>query len=94
MEWVLRQQPVVLILDDAHWIDPSSWNLALTLLKKFTDAYGILVVILTRPMNASLDQNVMKLLKLEDTVKLSLPPLTEKQSQELLAKLLGLTFIV
>jgi predicted ATPase len=88
MEWVLRQQSVVLILDDAHWIDPSSWNLALTLLKKFSDAYGLLVVILTRPM-ATTDQNVMKLLRLEDTVRLSLPPLTEKQSQELLARLLG-----
>lgn len=47
------QQPLVIMLEDAHWFDSASWALAL---EAYTELESLLLLLTTRPMTAPLPQ--------------------------------------
>ena len=67
-----RTAPLVLVLDDAHWMDSSSWTLALAVSRRVP---GVLLVLATRPMSDPIPFEYGRLLDEPGAVRIALEPL-------------------
>ena len=77
-------QPTLLVLEDAHWFDSSSWALADAIAREVPQ---VLLLIATRPLSA--DQQPGELLRLsvgEGTIRIHLDALTAQESQTLVCR--------
>lgn len=79
-----QTQPLLLIFEDVHWIDPSSLTLLRELLPSLSDLRA-LVCCLYRPDFTALDEIPGEP---EAQVRITLPPLSESESRELIEHLL------
>ncbi len=79
-----QSRPLLLIFEDAHWIDPSSLTLLRELLLSLSDLRA-LVCCLYRPDFTGLDEMPGAP---EEQVRITLPPLSESESRELIERLL------
>lgn len=88
IDWILNMKSkILIIIDDAHWLDSCSWKLILSLTKKFTSK-GLLIICLGRPFaNETLGfESWNKLIELPQTLKLCISPLNEQYCIELFAQ--------
>ncbi len=67
-----REAPLVIVLDDAHWMDSSSWSLALSVSRRVP---GVLLVLATRPMSDPIPFEYGRLLDEPGAVHVPLEPL-------------------
>ena len=94
-----QKAPLTIIIEDAHWLDSSSWAM-LARLKR--EAPNLLLVIVTRPLlekGEAVSQNYImpdeykRLLADEQTEHLKLSPLTTTEATNLISQRLGATKI-
>jgi class 3 adenylate cyclase/tetratricopeptide (TPR) repeat protein len=86
----LRRTPLLLILEDAHWMDTSSWALTRTLTQQ---ADTILVLIATRPLPEPFPQDYEQLLAADQTQHLHLCGLSHAETEAFICQQLGATAI-
>ena len=82
------EAPLLLVLEDAHWLDSASW--ALTALVS-RDVQPTLIVIATRPLEDPLPAEYRQLLQDSDTQQLTLDALPEEDTLALVCQRLGAT---
>jgi len=84
------RQPLVVVLDDLHWIDPSSLDLLETLLP-MTEHHEVLIMVLFRPRESEPSWRFHELAGREYAQRytsITLKPLGKNESRQLVAKLL------
>ncbi len=91
--WSLLQKeattgPLLLVLDNAHWLDSASWGLANLVNQNVTP---ILLAIATRPVTLPLPTAYRKLLDAPGTKRLELGTLPQDEVLELVCQRLGVT---
>jgi class 3 adenylate cyclase/tetratricopeptide (TPR) repeat protein len=85
-----RQQPLVVVLDDAQWLDSPSWSLLTRLIGV---PEPLLVVIATRPLGEQLPPEIAAILGAPVTHRLSLEPLAGDAIETLIRQRLGVRSI-
>lgn len=89
---ILRAQahtrPLMLILDDCHWLDPMSSDL-LTVLGRAVANLPVLILLLYRPLDAS---NQLRVTKLPHCTEITLPEFTTAEAERLIELKLGRLF--
>lgn len=80
-----RSLPVVLVLDDAHWLDSASWALTLAVAQQVP---SLLLIVATRPLVDPLAETT-QLMQLPTLERLKLEPLLPEDSLELVRQRLG-----
>lgn len=86
----VMRSPKVIVLEAAHWLDKSSWALALALRQR-TRAGPLLLVVVTRPMLDAAPAEYHELLNFRGTRHLLLDSLTSDESVTLACQSLGVT---
>ncbi|MCL4871795.1 MAG: AAA family ATPase [Anaerolineae bacterium] len=81
-----RPRPLLIVLDDVHWLDSASW--ALTRLV-YRDAHPVMLVLLTRPPDEALSQEYTALLESPHTHHLRLEFLAPADTEALVCQRLG-----
>lgn len=81
-----RHRPLVLVLEDAQWLDSRSWKLALAVANEVPSA---LLVLTTRPMADPLPPDFAQLLERARTHRLILNPLSEDACISVVCQRLG-----
>jgi predicted ATPase len=71
-----KQAPVVILIDEAQDLDPSFWELALSLARQ---AIPACLVIATRPLPMPLPESYLELFMLPSTRRISLAPLSQDE---------------
>ncbi len=84
------EQPQMLILDDAQWLDPASWALALAVRRALP---GLLLVLATRPFGDEPPLELTELLADGDPLHLELGALGRAETDTLVARRLGVMHI-
>ena len=82
--------PLIIILEDAHWLDSASWALALDVGRRARD-FAILLVIATRPMPDPLPQEYVGISELSHPTTVRLQPLSMNDATTLVCRRLGVT---
>ncbi len=83
---VAADKPLVLILDDAHWLDSASW----TLLRRVQrDVSPLLLLLVTRPMGDETAATLLELCQLPETHQIVLDVLDPTAIEQLLCRRLG-----
>ncbi|MGH2593828.1 MAG: adenylate/guanylate cyclase domain-containing protein, partial [Anaerolineae bacterium] len=80
------RSPMLLILEDAHWLDSASWALALLVSREIQ---SMLLVIATRPIDDPLPVEYSQLLRAPGTQQLRLGPLPVDDALTLVCRRLG-----
>jgi class 3 adenylate cyclase/tetratricopeptide (TPR) repeat protein len=80
------RQPLLLVLEDAHWLDSASWALALAVLRQVSP---LLLVLLTRPLPTPVPPEYQALLGQPDVLRLHLLPLSSEDAVALACQCLG-----
>ncbi|MFC5238125.1 ATP-binding protein [Pseudonocardia zijingensis] len=90
LERLAEDEPVVVVLEDLHWADPSSWDLYAFLVRNLVDA-RVLVVGTHRALPAThpLREPVTELLRSPGVTRIELAPLTVADTRELVATVQG-----
>ncbi|WP_299489386.1 adenylate/guanylate cyclase domain-containing protein [Acaryochloris sp. IP29b_bin.137] len=83
LEMGLEQEPHVIILEDAHWLDSASWALALAVHQQ---ALPLLCVIATRPLAEPWPEAYTQLLETEQTKYLRLRGLSRRETQQFVSQ--------
>lgn len=85
--------PLVLILEDAHWLDSLSWDLALQTVRALTVARApLLMIVVMRPMDQAFQRTEpAALARMDTTQRISLSSLTPEDTLTLAASRLNLT---
>ncbi|MDF1661888.1 MAG: redoxin domain-containing protein [Planctomycetota bacterium] len=84
-------EPMVLILEDAHWLDSASWELVLQV---HLNVHPVLIVLVQRPMeSAKAPGAVTTLLEFEHTQRILLGALSEEETRAFVCERLGVTSI-
>lgn len=86
LKHVASEQPLLLIIDNAHWLDSASWSL-LRLVAR--DVSPMFLLLITRPLAEPLPKTFRHLKSSPDTLQLSLGALDEGQTVELACSLFG-----
>ena len=84
------EAPQLLILDDAHWLDPASWALALAVRRAVP---ALLLVLAMRPPGDEMPAELAELLAEGDPLHLELGVLSREETDTLVARRLGVTRI-
>ncbi|MFQ5651045.1 MAG: adenylate/guanylate cyclase domain-containing protein [bacterium] len=79
--------PLLLILEDAHWMDTASWELALRI---FRQVHPIALVIVTRPLPDPIPAAYVELTTASGVERLNLETLMPDESRRLVRSRLGL----
>ncbi len=82
-----RRSPRVLIIEDAHWLDSTSWALAY---ETSRSVEGVLIVLATRPLSEPVPHEYTRLRERPTTTHLRLGPLPAEDTQRLVCQRLGL----
>ncbi len=87
------ERPLVLVLEDAHWLDSLSWDLTLQAARSLTVArVPLLLVVVTRPMTGeAIRSEPQALAGMAETERLVLAALAPDEALALAAARLGLT---
>jgi DNA-binding CsgD family transcriptional regulator len=87
LERLAATKPLVLILDDFHWADPASVDLAASLLHR-PAAAGVLLVMASRPNHASprLQSAIRQALRAGQLTRIELEPLTGEEAAVMLGR--------
>jgi len=90
--WAAKK-PLVLILEDAHWLDPSSWKFAVQLAAaSITSSLPLLLILVTRPLeNVTMRTQATMLAALDETEYLRLDTLSADGTLNLATRRMGLT---
>jgi class 3 adenylate cyclase/tetratricopeptide (TPR) repeat protein len=89
LQQVVRQDgEIMLVLEDAHWLDSASWGLALLVAQR---VQPILLVLATRPMTEPLPLEYSELLRDPRTEKITLGTLPEADMMTLISQRLGVS---
>ncbi len=93
LETRANEQPLVLILEDAQWLDPYSWELVLTLSEQvLEERLPLLLMLIMRPLEGSTIYTKAKTLVSMDNIKrLRLESLPPEETLTLAVKSMGLT---
>ncbi len=86
LQQAVRQTPAVLVLEDAHWFDSASWNLALLVHQRVAP---VLLVLTTRPLSDPLPSDYRRLLQMPGLHRLSLEALLPAETLTLVSHRLG-----
>lgn len=86
----LAQDPHVIVLEDAHWLDSASWALALAVHQQ---ALPILCVIATRPLADPWPEDYSQLLETEQTKYLRLRGLSRRETQQFVSQQLEVSHL-
>jgi predicted ATPase/class 3 adenylate cyclase len=89
LEAGLRERPLILVLEDAHWLDSLSWELALQLGRTLAHLPLLLVVALRPLQGEAMRVEAAALLGLERVEQVSLSPLSAEETLALAAANLG-----
>jgi predicted ATPase len=87
---VASQQPLILVIEDLHWADPSSVDLLIRLLPSII-AEPVLVCLVTRDERETPGWRLVNAAREsmgESLIEISLPPLSDDDSQKMVAHLL------
>ncbi len=88
--WLLHEAstrtPCLLVLDDAHWLDPASWELVVAVSERI---HSLLLVLTMRPMNGSVISAYLDLLRVPRVRQLELGSLSLDESMALICQRLG-----
>lgn len=86
------ERPLVLVLEDAHWLDSLSWDLTLQVARALSVArVPLLLVVVTRPMEGEVARNEPGLLaRMEETEHLPLASMAPEETLALAAAKLGI----
>ncbi len=87
LESVVAQNPTVLVLDEAHWLDSASWALALAVAQRVRP---LLLIVATRPLIDPLPLEYNQLVRRPDTQHLVLDRLTPEETLRLVCQRLGI----
>jgi ABC-type oligopeptide transport system substrate-binding subunit/class 3 adenylate cyclase len=90
--WV-REHPLILVLENAQWLDSLSWQLVVHVVEAMIAAEEpMLLVLVTRPIEEDSfeGQQVINLRTLAETETLSLPPLSPEETVVIATACLGL----
>jgi predicted ATPase/class 3 adenylate cyclase len=82
--------PLLIILEDAHWLDSASWALAWQVNR---DIQASLLVIAARPLRDRLPEGYLHLRDAPDTRTLKLEPLSPAETQALVCQCLGVDHV-
>jgi class 3 adenylate cyclase/tetratricopeptide (TPR) repeat protein len=82
--------PLVLVLEDAHWLDSASWALALDVSRRAREL-PILLVIAARPMADPLPQEYVSISEIPHFTFVRLQPLSMEDATALVCQRLGVT---
>jgi peroxiredoxin/class 3 adenylate cyclase len=84
-------EPIIIVLEDAHWLDSASWELALQLHQR---VHPLLLVTVQRPIESSKELPACKQLKgYEHTQTISLEPLTRTETRAFVCERIGVNTI-
>ena len=89
----MEEQPLILVLEDAHWLDSLSWDLTRQIAHAFTEEpYPLFLIIVMRPLpiTASKVAPLEDLYKLPQTRQIQLQSLNAQETEALAAARLGL----
>jgi predicted ATPase/class 3 adenylate cyclase len=81
-------EPTIIVLEDGHWFDSSSWGLLLDVARRLPD---LLLVVSTRPLDEQDYAQFTELKALPDSQTISLSPLTNEESIALVCNRLGVS---
>ncbi|GEM_PF-2983683 len=85
-----EQEPVVIVLEDGHWMDSASWRLALRVAR---EVRPLLLVITTRPDGEHDSPDYFRLLGLRFLTRIRLRGLDAEQTGALVARCLGVAAV-
>ena len=85
-----RAVPLLLILEDAHWLDSASWSLTRWVSQ---EAQPVLLVIVTRPLADPLPTEYSQLLRAPNTNRLTLDVLPPEDTAALVCQRLGIAVL-
>ncbi|MGI8551133.1 MAG: AAA family ATPase, partial [Dehalococcoidia bacterium] len=83
-------RPLLIVLDDAHWLDSASWALAWQVHLQVTP---VLLVLATRPLGESMPPEYLRLRDAPETRIVSLGPLLPGESFSLICNRLGVATV-
>jgi class 3 adenylate cyclase/tetratricopeptide (TPR) repeat protein len=89
LQQAAEKSPILLILDDTHWLDSASWALALAV-SKCTQTNSLLFVIVTRPLSEPWPDEYAHLRAQADTLWLLLQALPSADAVALICERLGI----
>jgi class 3 adenylate cyclase len=85
---VSARQPLGILLEDAHWLDSLSWELALAVRRRVP---GVLLVIATRPVGAELEATLRQFTEQPETHVVDLSRLSFDEAHDLILRQLGVS---
>lgn len=85
-----ERQPLLLVLEDAHWLDAPSWEMALAVARAI-DEWPVLLCLVQRPLEPSTQPASAQLARLPRAVTLTLRELDELSTLALACNRLGVT---
>ncbi|HEV8693497.1 MAG TPA: BREX system ATP-binding domain-containing protein, partial [Lysobacter sp.] len=86
----VQQQPIILVLDDMHWLDSASMTLALSVAQRVNQ---VLIVFATRPLDERSPAGLRRALNWPSGDMLHLEPLSSGDAGALIAQRLGVSSI-
>ncbi len=84
------QLPMVLVLEDAHWLDSPSWSLALAATQTITP---LLLIVSTQPLTEPLAREYQQLLRQPQARRLLLTGLDDEAARQLIAAQLNVACV-
>lgn len=86
LQQAANEVPLLVIVDDAHWLDSASWALLLAIKENI---HPVLQIISTRPLREPLPKIYQQLVEQPDTQQLQLEPLSPNDIEKLICNHLG-----
>ncbi|MCB9548272.1 MAG: AAA family ATPase [Myxococcales bacterium] len=86
IERAARLERVMLVIEDAHWLDSASWEVAM---RAARDVHPCLVLVATRPMGDAAPAACQAILEASETTRLTLQHLSPAQTLQLVCQRLG-----
>ena len=81
-------RPLLVVIDDAHWLDSASWELLRACLR---DVSPLLVIVTGRPSSDAMPDGLREILARADSQRLHLERMTPAECVELVARRLGVS---
>lgn len=86
LQMVATRQPLLLLLDNAHWLDSASWSLVRLVAR---DVSPMMLVLLTRTLTDDIPKTFRYLASDPDTLRITLGSLSTEDTHKLACRLFG-----